>query len=34
MNAAFALHLMPWDGGPMIGNVSRILHETSTMSMP
>lgn len=34
MNTAFALHLKPWDGGPMIFNVSRELHETSIMSMP
>lgn len=34
MNTAFALHLKPWDGGPIIVNVSRELHETSTMSIP
>lgn len=34
MNTAFALHVKPGDGGPMMVNVSSELHETSTMSMP
>lgn len=33
INTAFALHLKPGDGGPMIVNVSRELYETSTMSI-
>lgn len=34
MNTAFALRLKPWDGGPMVLNVSRELHEMSAMPMP